>query len=520
MSLHEYPKKPGISRFVAPWDTSGWYFMAEHFAPGCRIYSNADITVTECPEILMGCDYIVTYDSATDGFDDKQEVDFFIEQTGEVYAALDADAPADFPTGFARTDLVVRTDAGDTYRLFMRPYARGAHVHLDAFSSPGRHFFVAFRPTETETKKPLPEAKRFSVAERHETRETCWFVHDCFARANLSGYDCRGDVRVCAEADNPKRHYLRLQSGAGISCACETSGQDELSMALDVPAGTAALNFAGVTVQLGSAQASINGQNVPDIADKGYGVKEGIPQLILAGASVDDVYVIVLFSTFVGMMQGEGASILKFVNIPISIFLGIAIGLLIGVLLAYFFKKMHIRDTSKVLIILSISFLLVVMEDKLLTPITFSALIAIMFIGIGLQKKRETVAKRLSVKYGKLWVAAEVFLFVLVGATVNIGYLGKVGVKALIVIIGALVFRMFGVFVCLLGTSLKRKERLFTMLAYTPKATVQAAIGGIPLALGFTCGDLVLTVAVLAIVLTAPLGAFAIDLSYKKLLNR
>ena len=256
------------------------------------------------------------------------------------------------------------------------------------------------------------------------------------------------------------------------------------------------------------------------LMDEGYGVNEGIPQLILAGASVDDVYVIVLFSTFVGMMQGEGASILKFVNIPISIFLGIAIGLLIGVLLAYFFKKMHIRDTSKVLIILSISFLLVVMEDKLSTPITFSALIAIMFIGIGLQKKRETVAKRLSVKYGKLWVAAEVFLFVLVGATVNIGYLGKVGVKALIVIIGALVFRMFGVFVCLLGTSLKRKERLFTMLAYTPKATVQAAIGGIPLALGFTCGDLVLTVAVLAIVLTAPLGAFSIDLSYKKLLNR
>lgn len=256
------------------------------------------------------------------------------------------------------------------------------------------------------------------------------------------------------------------------------------------------------------------------LMDEGYGVNEGIPQLILAGASVDDVYVIVLFSTFVGMMQGEGASILKFVNIPISIFLGIAIGLLIGVLLAYFFKKMHIRDTSKVLIILSISFLLVVMEDKLSTPITFSALIAIMFIGIGLQKKRETVAKRLSVKYGKLWVAAEVFLFVLVGATVNTGYLGKVGVKALIVIIGALVFRMFGVFVCLLGTSLKRKERLFTMLAYTPKATVQAAIGGIPLALGFTCGDLVLTVAVLAIVLTAPLGAFAIDLSYKKLLNR
>ena len=256
------------------------------------------------------------------------------------------------------------------------------------------------------------------------------------------------------------------------------------------------------------------------LMDEGYGVKEGIPQLILAGASVDDVYVIVLFSTFVGMMQGEGASILKFVNIPVSIFFGIAIGLFLGVLLAYFFKKVHIRDTSKVLIILSISFLLVVIEDKLTTAITFSSLIAVMFIGIGLQKKREAVAKRLSVKYGKLWVAAEVFLFVLVGATVNIEYLGKIGAKAFIVIIGALIFRMFGVFVCLLGTNLKRKERLFAMMAYTPKATVQAAIGGIPLALGLACGDTVLTVAVLAIVFTAPLGAFAIDWSYKKLLNK
>ena len=143
-----------------------------------------------------------------------------------------------------------------------------------------------------------------------------------------------------------------------------------------------------------------------------------------------------------------------------------------------------------------------------------------MFIGIGLQKKREVVAKRLSAKYGKLWVAAEVFLFVLVGATVNIGYLGKVGVKALLVIVGALIFRMLGVFVCLLGTNLKRQERLFAMMAYSPKATVQAAIGGIPLSLGFACGDTVLTVAVLAIVLTAPLGAFAIDFSYRKLLSK
>ena len=284
--------------------------------------------------------------------------------------------------------------------------------------------------------------------------------------------------------------------------------------------GASVLESAVMGAVLAAVSPAVVVPRMVKLMDEGYGVKEGIPQLILAGASVDDVYVIVLFSTFVGMMQGEGASILKFVNIPVSIFWGIAIGLLLGVLLAYFFKKVHIRDTSKVLIILSISFLLVVIEDKLTTAITFSSLIAVMFIGIGLQKKREAVAKRLSVKYGKLWVAAEVFLFVLVGATVNIEYLGKIGAKAFVVIIGALIFRMFGVFVCLLGTSLQRKERLFAMMAYTPKATVQAAIGGIPLALGFACGDTVLTMAVLAIVLTAPLGAFAIDLSYKKLLNK
>ena len=256
------------------------------------------------------------------------------------------------------------------------------------------------------------------------------------------------------------------------------------------------------------------------LMDEGYGVKEGIPQLILAGASVDDVYVIVLFSTFTGMLQGEGASVIKFINIPVSIILGIIIGLTLGVLLAVYFQKIHIRDTVKVLVILSISFLLAAVEDRLTTPVTFSALIAIMFIGVGLQKKREAVAKRLAVKYGKLWVAAEVFLFVLVGATVNIGYLGRVGVRALLMIAGALLFRMAGVWVCLLGTGLKTGEKAFTMLAYTPKATVQAAIGGIPLALGFACGDTVLTVAVLAIVLTAPLGAFAIDLSYRKLLTK
>lgn len=256
------------------------------------------------------------------------------------------------------------------------------------------------------------------------------------------------------------------------------------------------------------------------LMDEGYGVKKGIPQLILAGASVDDVFVIVLFSTFTGMMQGTGASVINFINIPVSICLGTFIGLLIGVVLALFFSKVHMRDTAKVLIILSISFLLVVLEDHLTTAITFSALIAIMFIGVGLRKRKEVVAQRLSSKFSKLWVAAEVFLFVLVGASVNIEYLGKVGIRAVVVIVCALLFRMAGVLVCMAGTELKWRERFFAMIAYTPKATVQAAIGGLPLALGFACGDTILTVAVLAIVLTAPLGAFAIDLTYKKLLQR
>ena len=256
------------------------------------------------------------------------------------------------------------------------------------------------------------------------------------------------------------------------------------------------------------------------LMEEGYGTKKGVPQLILAGASVDDVYVIVLFTTFTGMIQGDGVSVMRFINIPISIVLGILIGLVSGWLLSKYFKRFHMRDTVKILILLSWSFLLAAAEDALHTPITFSALIAIMFLGVSMQKYREEVAVRLSAKFNKLWVAAEVFLFVLVGATININYLGNVGAKALIVIAGALLLRMLGVFVCLLGTDFNAKERVFSMMAYTPKATVQAAIGGIPLSLGLGCGDLVLTVAVLAIVLTAPLGAFAIDLSYKKLLDK
>lgn len=270
---------------------------------------------------------------------------------------------------------------------------------------------------------------------------------------------------------------------------------------------------------LGAVSPAVVVPRMVRLMDEGYGVNEGIPELILAGASVDDVFVIVLFEAFISIAQGQEVSAISFINIPVSILLGIGIGLLLGILFAALFKHIHMRDTAKVLLILSFSFLLVVIEDSMTTAITFSALIAIMFIGIGLKKKRPEVAGRISAKYGKLWVGAEVFLFVLVGATVNINYLANVGLKAVLVILGALVFRSIGVFFSLLGTGLNSKERLFVVLSYLPKATVQAAIGGIPLALGLACGDTVLTIAVLSIVLTAPLGAFAIDLTYKKFLK-
>ncbi len=254
------------------------------------------------------------------------------------------------------------------------------------------------------------------------------------------------------------------------------------------------------------------------LTEEGYGTKKGIPQMILAGASVDDVYVIVLFAAFTGLLQGEKVSVMSFVNIPISICLGIIIGILLGYVLAKFFKKFHIRDTAKVIIVLCLSFILVTAEDKITGVITFSALISIMFVGVSLQKYRSEVAKRLSVKFNKLWVCAEVILFVLVGATVDIHYISKAGIAAVILIFGVLCFRVLGVFLCMLKTDLSMKERVFCMIAYTPKATVQAAIGGVPLAMGLSCGNIVLTVAVLSILITATLGAFLIDVTYKKLL--
>lgn len=256
------------------------------------------------------------------------------------------------------------------------------------------------------------------------------------------------------------------------------------------------------------------------LTEEKWGTKKSIPQMLLAGASVDDVFVIVFFTAFMGLEQGGEVSPLTLLQIPISIITGIAAGLGVGLLLAFYFKKVHIRDSLKVVILLSISFLLVSQQDTIGQWVPFSGLLAVMSMGVAVQKKREPAAVRLSVKYSKLWTAAEVLLFVLVGATVDLQYVSAAGVAAVVLIFGALVFRMAGVLTCLLRTSLNRKERLFCTVAYMPKATVQAAIGGLPLAAGLACGHLVLTVAVLAILITAPLGAFGIDLLYRRCLEQ
>ena len=256
------------------------------------------------------------------------------------------------------------------------------------------------------------------------------------------------------------------------------------------------------------------------LMEEGYGADRSIPQMIMAGASVDDVFVIVLFTSFIGLASTGSFSMLNLIKIPTSIFFGISVGFLCAILLIYLFKKIHIRDSLKVIIILNISFLLVTFEHSLTGIIGFSGLLAIMSIGTGIQAKNTMLSKRMSIKYSKLWITAEVMLFVLVGATVNIKYALGASIPAILLIITVLIFRMIGVFLCLVGTSLSYRERLFCMIAYCPKATVQAAIGSIPLSMGLPSGNIILTVAVLSILITAPLGAFAIDISYKKLLKK
>ncbi|NLW11383.1 MAG: sodium:proton antiporter [Clostridiaceae bacterium] len=256
------------------------------------------------------------------------------------------------------------------------------------------------------------------------------------------------------------------------------------------------------------------------LMESGYGRDKSIPQMIMAGASVDDVFVIVLFTAFVGMAQGGSVSALSLLTVPTSIIFGLAGGIACGLALSVFFSKFHIRDTGKVIIILSVSFLLVSFEHVLSGAVGFSGLLAVMGLGGAVQQKKYEVAKRLSGKFSKLWVGAEMLLFVLVGATVNISYAAKAGFPAFVLIVSVLVFRVIGVFISLLKTNLNKGERVFTAFAYMPKATVQAAIGGIPLAMGLACGEIVLTVAVISIIITAPIGALLIDNTHKRLLTK
>lgn len=254
------------------------------------------------------------------------------------------------------------------------------------------------------------------------------------------------------------------------------------------------------------------------LMEEGYGTAKSIPQLIMAGASVDDVFVIVLFTSFTSLAGGGTVSPLRFAGIPVSIVLGIVAGGAVGLCLSAFFKKVHIRDSAKVLILLSLSFLLVALEKALEGMVPFSGLLAVMAAGVAILRSYPVLAGRLSSKFAKLWVAAEILLFVLVGATVDVRLAMTAGPRAILLLLTVMLFRMAGVLLCLLKTPLLPKERLFCMIAYIPKATVQAAIGGIPLAMGLSCGPIVLTVAVLSILITAPLGAVGMDATYKRLL--
>lgn len=256
-----------------------------------------------------------------------------------------------------------------------------------------------------------------------------------------------------------------------------------------------------------------------------WGTDKSIPQMLLAGASCDDIYVIVLFTTFTGIAQGGNARAADFLNIPVSVLLGIAVGAAAGYALSRFFEaafaRNHmVRGSVKVIIVLSVSFLLVVLETVLKGKIALSGLLAVTSMACMLARKTTgEVRARLSEKFGKLWIAAELILFVLVGAAVDIRYVSETGLAAVLMVFAALIFRAAGVVLCLAGTKLSRRERLFCVIAYLPKATVQAAIGSVPLAMGLPCGKIVLSVAVLAILITAPLGALGMDAAYRKLLK-
>ena len=277
---------------------------------------------------------------------------------------------------------------------------------------------------------------------------------------------------------------------------------------------------------LGAVSPAVVVPRMVDLIEKKYGTQKSIPQMILAGASLDDVFVIVLFTSFTAMAQGEKASLLDFVNIPVSIVTGTLLGVAFGFLLAWFFETSYahknlVRNSVKVIIVLAVAFLLLTAEEILEKYVAVSGLLAIISMAIVLAMRSvPEVTKRLKEKFGKLWLAAEVILFVLVGSAVDIRYTLEAGLGAVLMIFLGLIFRSVGVWLCMPGTNLNRKERLYCVIAYLPKATVQAAIGSVPLSLGLPCGKMVLSVAVLSILITAPLGAIAMDASYQRLLEK
>ena len=319
---------------------------------------------------------------------------------------------------------------------------------------------------------------------------------------------------------------LKKVGRPAVMMACVPASCEILAFFLLAPhiLGINRIEAAVMGAVLGAVSPAVVVPRMVQLMEEKRGTGQGIPQMILAGASCDDIYVIVLFSTFAGMAQGGSANVMDFVNIPVSIVLGVALGVAVGLLLHLFLETAYrhgcyVRNSTKVILILGVSFLLMAVETWLKGIVSVSGLLAVVSMACVLKiKSPEKVTKRLSAKFGKLWIAAEAILFVLVGAAVDIRYAAQAGAAAVLMIALALVFRAVGVSLCMLGTRLNRKERLFCVIAYLPKATVQAAIGSVPLSMGLPCGQLVLSVAVLAILITAPLGAIGIDRTAGRLL--
>ncbi len=280
--------------------------------------------------------------------------------------------------------------------------------------------------------------------------------------------------------------------------------------------GVTILQAAILGAVMGAVSPAVTVPRLTKMIDDGYGVKKGIPQMLIAGASADDIYVIVLFTTLVGLEAGDAVSAASFFKIPAEIVSGALSGAIIGILLSVYFKKIHMRDSLKITIIMAFDMLLYWLEG--IAPV--SGLLAVMTMGIAVNMKLPQVAKRLSAKFSKLWVASEIFLFVLVGSTVNIEYAAKAGIGMILMLFIGLLFREIGTLISILGRGLNAKEIIFCLISQLPKATVQAAIGGVPMAMGLGCGNIILTMAVVSIVITAPLGAIGMDATAHKYISK